>query len=597
METSFLQFYERVLDVMPVGVVLTNPRLKDNPIVYVNKAFLDLTGYAKNEVIYRNCRFLQGADRGQEEIEQLREAISRKESCCVTLRNYRKGGQLFWNRLTIAPIFDEHGELIYYVGVQEDVTKEMLALREVELSREKIINAAKEWRRTVDVIPDMIFLTDASGNILRCNNAFAKFFNLPYEEVINQNISRFFSDSASDNFCFEKALHSRGGEFNLGDRVFEIRNYQVERGKVWLHIARDISREKAEQIEMKRLREAFEHSTEAIVITDENGLVQQVNPAFERLTLWKKEDVLGKHFMVLSSVDDYTEILDSIRSGKSWIGQLESKRKDGEVYLEEMSISPILDDFGKVTSYVVLKRDVTTQKKMENIMASINLAENIGYAFMSLRHELGNPINTIKTILSILEKRIENWEKEKIQDYIKRSLDEIARIEYLLGILKSFGLNETIQRRPVKAKEFFERFLKTTKEDFEVKGVEIRSYVSDVQFLADERALHQVMLNLFSNALDALESKENPTITLRVKKSYSFVEISVEDNGIGMTKEQMDNLFKPFYTTKQGGSGIGLSVVKSMVSKMFGTIEVESEYGKGTKVKMFLEAYDEDTSG
>ncbi len=123
----------QILDSCVNGVTLSDPDLEDSPIVYANKAFEDMTGYEQDEIIGRNCRFLQADDRDQPELDKLRAAIKKKEPCEVVLRNYRKNGELFHNRLVIKPLFDNRGDVVYYLGVQYDITKQVEA--EDEISR------------------------------------------------------------------------------------------------------------------------------------------------------------------------------------------------------------------------------------------------------------------------------------------------------------------------------------------------------------------------------------------------------------------------------------------------------------------------------
>lgn len=115
-----------IFDQLQVGVVITNPRVEDNPIIYVNDYVQDLTGYKEEELLNKNCRFMQKDDKDQEEIKEIRKAIKEKRSCLVTLRNYKKDGKMFYNELLISPLFDEQGNLVYFVGVQKDVTMERL---------------------------------------------------------------------------------------------------------------------------------------------------------------------------------------------------------------------------------------------------------------------------------------------------------------------------------------------------------------------------------------------------------------------------------------------------------------------------------------
>ena len=121
----------QILDTVVNGITLSDPDQPDNPIVYANAAFEMITGYEQDEIIGRNCRFLQGDDREQPEIERIRESMRTHEPVTVTLRNYKKDGTLFYNRFSIRPLFDRKGRLIYYLGVQYDVTEQMRAKDEL----------------------------------------------------------------------------------------------------------------------------------------------------------------------------------------------------------------------------------------------------------------------------------------------------------------------------------------------------------------------------------------------------------------------------------------------------------------------------------
>ena len=122
----------QILDTCVNGVTLSDPDLEDAPLVYSNKAFEDMTVYAHDEVVGRNCRFLQGADRNQPELDKLRAAMKNKQPIEVTLRNYRKNGELFYNRLVVKPLFDNKGDLIYFLGVQYDITQQVKAQEEID---------------------------------------------------------------------------------------------------------------------------------------------------------------------------------------------------------------------------------------------------------------------------------------------------------------------------------------------------------------------------------------------------------------------------------------------------------------------------------
>jgi PAS domain S-box-containing protein len=141
------QILSSILDSSVNGITLADPDQEDMPIVYANKSFETMTGYSQEEIIGHNCRFLQGSDREQEARFQLRKAIDSFQPIEVTLRNYKKDGELFYNHLALTPLFDNAGKLMYYLGVQYDVTQQVKAEEEIkrlsETLEEMTVKAAK----------------------------------------------------------------------------------------------------------------------------------------------------------------------------------------------------------------------------------------------------------------------------------------------------------------------------------------------------------------------------------------------------------------------------------------------------------------------
>ena len=137
------QVLSKILDSCVNGVTLADPDQEDMPLVYVNKAFETITGYTLAETIGRNCRFLQGKERDQAGVSHLREALKSKESVEVILRNYRKNGELFYNHLLMQPLFDSNGNLLYFLGVQFDVTPQIRAEEEIKELKEQLAKLKK----------------------------------------------------------------------------------------------------------------------------------------------------------------------------------------------------------------------------------------------------------------------------------------------------------------------------------------------------------------------------------------------------------------------------------------------------------------------
>lgn len=136
----------RAVDEAPVGITISDPSLPDNPLIYLNDAYVEMTGYSKEYVLGRNCRFLQGPDTEEEPIAEMSKAIEKQEPVSVELLNYREDGTPFWNRVTIAPLFDEEGDLSHYVGFQEDVTER----KEAEAIAKQRADSLREERQALE---------------------------------------------------------------------------------------------------------------------------------------------------------------------------------------------------------------------------------------------------------------------------------------------------------------------------------------------------------------------------------------------------------------------------------------------------------------
>jgi signal transduction histidine kinase len=233
--------------------------------------------------------------------------------------------------------------------------------------------------------------------------------------------------------------------------------------------------------------------------------------------------------------------------------------------------------------------DITDKKRLESITESIEIMDNVGYIFSGIRHEIGNPINSIKMTLSVLKNNLNKFSKELISQYVERSLDEVLRVEYLLKSLKSFSLYERAEIEKMDVSDFLGKLLRLIGEDFLKKGVTLSYEVqTEVKIMADPRLLQQVMLNILVNAVDALEGRKDARITINVTRYSNLVWMRLEDNGCGINPEQLREIFKPFYTSKESGTGLGLPIVRKMLASMNCTIEVKSEENIGTTIIMSL---------
>ncbi len=353
------------------------------------------------------------------------------------------------------------------------------------------------------------------------------------------------------------------------------------------------ARRKAEE-KLNLLAAAIEASADAVVVTDSQGYIQYVNPAFEHITGYSQQDVLGKTLHILDSGKHdeafYSLMRDTVNRDGVWFGRLFSKKKDGTLYLEDCTYSPVRDQQGAITNYVSVKRDVTDKARLESIAESVNLMDNIGYIFSGVRHEIGNPINSINMTLFVLKQKLDTLDKTAIEGYLDRALQEVSRIEYLLRSLKNFNMFEKPVLQNLAIRSFMEKFLALAGKDFDSKGIALITSIDQNAHScsADPRVLQQVLINLLTNAADALAGRRDQKVTITITKIDDHVRIRVEDNGCGIPEDKVKNLFKPFYTSKAHGTGLGLVIVRKMLAQMGGSIEITSRENVGSVVDVFL---------
>lgn len=338
---------------------------------------------------------------------------------------------------------------------------------------------------------------------------------------------------------------------------------------------------------------AMEQTNESIIILDKSGTINYVNPSFEKTSGFESRHISyqrAKNLIGPRSLKEYKKVAKTLTSGSRWQGTYWARKKDGSLYEEEATILPIKSSKGEILNYVAVCRDITEKKRFESIIDSVDMMKNVGYIFAGIRHELGNPINSIKTSLSVLKKGLSSYSQDSILIYVERALSEITRVEYLLKALKSFSMYENLKLERINLVSFMKKFSSLAKEDSEKKGIKLGlSYSSEEIFAAiDQRAFHQVMLNIFSNSVDALEGRENRQINIFLTLEEQTIKIEVVDNGIGLSESQKEKLFKPFHTFKPQGTGLGLVITRKLVTNMHASLEIDSTYGLGTKVTILL---------
>lgn len=475
----------------------------------------------------------------------------------------------------------------------------VIGLDHLENAEKMLREERKRIFDILDEIPGFIYILTPEYKIRFAN----RYFRENFGDSIGKSCYEVLKGlkSPCDNCPTEKVLSKQGTmdqEFiTKNNRTYHIFTYpmqDMDGSPLVFHFGIDMTEQKKAEEERARLAAAVEFSAEGVMIIDPEGFIEYVNPAFEQITGFSRQEMFGKSLQSVweeNSLHLYEGMWERLKQGNSWTGQMKSRKKDGAIYQEEMTIGPIKNVSGETVNYVAVKRDITERRRLESIAEAVNTMNNIGYIFSGIRHEIGNPVNSMKMTLNVLKGKIDSADRVFINEYVDRALSDLARLEYLLKALKNFNMYEVPDIKRLQIDSFIRVFISLISGDFEKKGISLELDISASvkSAYADPRALQQVLLNLMTNSADALQGRPNPRIEIKIMKMADMVMIRISDNGCGMTQKEQKELFMPFYTTKSHGTGLGLMLVKKMLSKMKGSIQITSQPGEGTIVDIFLQ--------
>ncbi len=218
------------------------------------------------------------------------------------------------------------------------------------------------------------------------------------------------------------------------------------------------------------------------------------------------------------------------------------------------------------------------------------LMEVLDYAFFSLAHELGNPINSIKMTLEVLLNNYDDYDATTRLEYLKSIHAEFHRLEELLKAIRSFNQYEHLTIKPIDVPALAQNLLQMLQGEINEKKITLRvSFpATPVRAAADPRALHQVLLNVISNAIDALAGRSDAVIDIAVSGDGDLCRIRIADNGCGVPPEKRKELFLPFFSSKPRGPGLGLIMAKKLLTRMDGTVELNNLAPQGTEALISL---------
>lgn len=240
---------------------------------------------------------------------------------------------------------------------------------------------------------------------------------------------------------------------------------------------------------------------------------------------------------------------------------------------------------------IIQLKDISCDRELRLTAAQTQDSRMVTRIFSQLRHEIGNPLNSIKMSLQVLKENLDEFPKAKVLAYISRCVGEVRRLERLLASLREFSRESKLEVRELDLKSQLERFSELSKPQCQSAQVALASHVDErARFaMADPEALDQVLHNVLLNALQA-KRLEQGQIQVRTRRGTrrDRVVIEIEDDGLGISRHMLPLVFRPMFTTKTEGTGLGLALVERLMGAMSGSVSIESEEGRYTKIILTL---------
>jgi len=356
----------------------------------------------------------------------------------------------------------------------------------------------------------------------------------------------------------------------------------------------------------QRLSTAVEQAAEAVMITDVEGMIVYVNPAFEQLCGHDRAEFMGrspKQFLDCRGDGTiYQQLTRCMQESRVQQGRVVSRKKNGDPYTVDAMVTPVRNQVGEIVNYVATMRDVSREVQLQEQFRQAQKMEALGRLAGGIAHDFNNLLTVIHLSARMLERHLEP--QEALWPHVKRIEETGQRAAALTKQLISFSRREIVETQVLALNQLVEDMSGMLER---IIGENIEFQTSLAPNLAlirlDPSQMEQVIMNLVVNARDAMPdggSLQVQTANVLLDGAYAeahpdvapgeYVMLVIGDTGVGMDEEVKSHLFEPFFTTKEQGqgTGLGLSTVFGIVKQNQGHIRVESEVGRGTMFKIYL---------
>ena len=530
--------------------------------------------------------------------------------------------------MTLAALKDASGKITGVFGIGRDITERNLAEAALQESRAL-------YHSLVAQLPVGVFRKEHAGRYVFVNAEFCRLKGMTAEDFLEKTPLEVAASEAAQRDAAGLAVkYAATGEdhhqqiMRTGKLMELDEEYLLADGrKHYVHCIKlpvvnpegkvtgsqgvifDITERTLAEERLNLQSSALVAADNAIVITNRSGKIEWVNPAFTKLTGYSAAEAIGGFPRLLKSGQHppafYAAMWSTIGTGKVWRGELVNKRKDGSLYTEDMTITPVRSASDEIAHFVAIKLDVSERRLLENRLQQAQKMEAIGTLAGGIAHDFNNILAAMFGYAYLLQQDTEG--NPTAQENIGEILKATSRAKDLVQQILTFSRQRDLKRQVIRLDTVVKEAMKFLRASLPA-DIKIEMHLADdaPAVLADPTQIYQVMINLATNALHAMEGRGGKlAVTLEAfsptekllqahpdLRPAAYTRLTITDTGHGMDAKTQARIFEPFFTTKPvgKGTGLGLAVVHGIIQSHEGVINVESQPGEGTSFLLYFPA-------
>ena len=595
--------FQAMFEHSPMGIALVETQT--GKILEANLMFLRIIGRSTDEMDSLKWMEITHPEDLKIGIIQMDRLKAKEITGYKLIKRYVKpDGTIVWVNITVAAIQNEGDKTTRHLTMVEDITDQ-------KANQDMVLVLS----RAVEQSPVSIVITDTKGDIEYVNEKFTKITGYSREEAIGNNPRILKSETKSSKDYTELwntiTIGSEWhGEFlnvkKNGETYSEaatISPITDDEGKIvhFLAIKEDITEQKKITGQLKTLSAVVEQSPLMIIITSSDQKIEYANSTFTTFVQYSTQEIIGKTPWIFNQKhlhhESFNQMWEALNEGNAWQTDLTNRRKDGSIFWEQVTVFPLLDNFGSVSNYIIISSDITEKKQLldDLIIANEKSEESnqLKTAFINnISHEIRTPLNGILGFGELISQTdITEDERLEYLGTLQQSTDRLIQtVTDYMDISKIVTGNMDVNKSDFDIRELFEELMYQTKKQCTKKDIDIKIELPQTDKIlmvcSDKLLIGKAILHLLSNAV---KFTQEGSITFGYRRLTDQMEFFVKDTGIGIANDKLKTIFNTYTqedtSTTRGyeGSGLGLAIVAGIANLLEGKTWAESVKGQGAE--------------